>query len=64
MTNSKYYVVFEVFASIRVVVEAKNDEEAEKKAIKKVRVSLCHRCARHLSIDGLGMVLEVAKNEG
>lgn len=50
----KYSVLVTVDASIRVVVDAENEDQAKDIAMEKAsRPSVCHHCARQLDIGDI-----------
>lgn len=55
----KYHVIFEVYASTTVTVEADSEEQARDKAYKEVGPSLCHQCSNELNIDDVGEIVAV-----
>lgn len=59
----KYLVIFEVFASTSVEVEATSREEAEQKASRCAHASVCCQCSRHVQIDDVGGVVDVVELE-
>jgi hypothetical protein len=60
---SKWVVIFQVYASTRVEVDAETADEAVTVATKKTHVSICHQCSRHLEVGDLGEILEIERVE-
>ncbi|SER56025.1 hypothetical protein SAMN05216409_1511, partial [Pseudomonas lutea] len=56
---SEYNVMFEVFASTSVTVQADSVEQAKALAEIEASTSLCHNCSRSLNVSDVGEVLEV-----
>lgn len=55
----KYHVIFEVYASTTVTVEADSEEQARELASQEVHVSLCHQCSHDLNVDDVGEIVAV-----
>lgn len=61
--KQKWFVVFNVYASTSMQVEADTEEEARELAEQNVHVSLCHQCSREVDIGDVGEILEVGRVE-
>jgi hypothetical protein len=60
----RFSVMFEVFSSTIVEVDAETPEEAREKASEQVSVPcLCWQCAKELDANEIGEVLEVLEVE-